>query len=70
MRPGHFWACELGDADGKGSPILHEYTKKSEYFTLKNGDKVLALFIWYSYWASNLYYAYKVFGDANLPWKL
>ena len=22
MRPGHFWACELGDADGKGSPIL------------------------------------------------
>lgn len=39
-RPQHFWACELGDADGKGSPILHEYTKKSEYFTLKNGDKV------------------------------
>lgn len=22
LRPGHFWACELGDADGKGSPIL------------------------------------------------
>lgn len=22
MRPGHFWACELGDADGNGSPIL------------------------------------------------
>ena len=22
MRPGHFWACELGDADGKGSPVL------------------------------------------------
>ena len=39
-RPQHFWACELGDADGKGSPILHEYAKKSAYFTLKNGDKV------------------------------
>mmetsp|Transcript_15096 Transcript_15096/g.47537 ORF Transcript_15096/g.47537 Transcript_15096/m.47537 type:complete len:168 (+) Transcript_15096:507-1010(+) len=22
MRPGHFWAARLGDADGKGSPIL------------------------------------------------
>ena len=22
LRPGHFWACELGDADGKGSPII------------------------------------------------
>jgi hypothetical protein len=22
LRPGHFWACEFGDADGKGSPIL------------------------------------------------
>ena len=31
MRPGHFWACELGDADGQGSPILHTFTKKNEY---------------------------------------
>ncbi|KAJ1641311.1 hypothetical protein T492DRAFT_921886 [Pavlovales sp. CCMP2436] len=23
LRPGHFWVCELGDADGKGSPIMH-----------------------------------------------
>ena len=22
LRPGHYWVCELGDADGKGSPIL------------------------------------------------
>ena len=35
LRPGHFWACELGDANGKGSPILHTFTQKSEYFTLR-----------------------------------
>ena len=40
LRPGHFWACELGDADGKGSPILHTFTRKNEYFTLSNGEKV------------------------------
>jgi hypothetical protein len=40
LRPGHFWACELGDADGKGSPILHTFTKKNEYFTLSNGVKM------------------------------
>ena len=40
MRPGHFWACELGDADGKGSPVLHAFTQKSEYFELSNGEKV------------------------------
>ena len=40
LRPGHFWACELGDADGKGSPILHIFTQKSEYFELSNGEKV------------------------------
>ena len=28
-------ACELGDADGKGSPILHTYTSKNEWFELK-----------------------------------
>lgn len=39
LRPGHFWACELGDADGNGSPILHTYTKKNEYHTLSNGAK-------------------------------
>ena len=40
------------------------------YFGLKNGDKVLALFIWYSHWLSNFYFQFKVFGDANLPWNL
>lgn len=35
LRPGHFWACELGDADGNGSPILHQYTGKNEWFELK-----------------------------------
>ena len=40
LRPGHFWACELGDADGKGSPIIHTFTRKSEYFTLSDGRKV------------------------------
>ena len=41
LRPGHFWVCELGDANGEGSPILHTFTKKNEYFTLTNGEKVL-----------------------------
>ena len=41
LRPGHFWAAELGDADGKGSPILHTFTKKNEYFTLSDGSKIL-----------------------------
>ena len=41
LRPGHFWTCELGDADGKGSPILHIFTKKNEYFELSNGEKAL-----------------------------
>ena len=39
LRPGHFWAAELGDADGNGSPILHTFTKKNEYFELSNGVK-------------------------------
>ena len=40
LRPGHFWACQLDDADGKGSPILHEFKKKNEHFELSNGEKV------------------------------
>lgn len=40
LRPGHFWAAELGDADGKGSPILHTFTRKNEYFELSDGSKV------------------------------
>ena len=40
LRPGHFWACELGNADGKGSPILHIFTRKNEYFTLTDGNKI------------------------------
>ena len=37
------------------------------YFGLKNGDKVLALIIWYGHFASNLYFQFKVFGNANYP---
>ena len=40
LRPGHFWSAELGDADGKGSPILHTFTKKNEYFELSDGNKI------------------------------
>ena len=40
LRPGHFWGAELGDADGKGSPIIHTFTKKNEWFTLSDGRKV------------------------------
>lgn len=40
LRPGHFWVCELGDADGNGSPILHEFTRKNEVFTLSTGAQV------------------------------
>jgi len=40
LRPGHFWGAELGDADGKGSPIIHTFTKKNEYFTLSDGRKM------------------------------
>ena len=41
VRPGHFWACEFGDANGKGSPIIHTFTKKNEVFTLSNGRKMV-----------------------------
>lgn len=40
LRPGHFWAAELGNADGKGSPIIHTFTKKNEVFTLSDGRKM------------------------------
>ena len=40
LRPGHFWVCELGEFDGKGSPIIHTFTQKNEYFELSNGQKV------------------------------
>ena len=40
LRPGHFWACELGDFDGKGSPLIHTFTKKSEYFKMSDGRKM------------------------------
>ena len=32
--------CELSNADGKGSPILHAFTRKNEYFTLSDGNKI------------------------------
>mmetsp|Transcript_63190 Transcript_63190/g.105123 ORF Transcript_63190/g.105123 Transcript_63190/m.105123 type:complete len:172 (+) Transcript_63190:18-533(+) len=40
------------------------------YFSLKNGDKVLALAIWFGNFAVGLYFSLKVFGHANLPWNL
>ena len=30
----------VGDADGKGSPIIHTFTKKNESFTLSDGRKM------------------------------
>ena len=38
MRPGHFWAAELGDADGKGSPILAGPFKERTYWPLCEGE--------------------------------
>ena len=47
MRPGHFWACQLGDADtlrppaertGKCSPVIHKFTRKNEWYELKSAD--------------------------------
>lgn len=40
LRPGHFWGAELGDADGNGSPVIHTFTKKSEFFELSDGRKM------------------------------
>lgn len=40
LRPGHFWPCELGNFDGKGSPIIHTFTQKNESFTLSDGRKM------------------------------
>lgn len=40
LRPGHFWAAELGDADGTGSPIIHTFTRKNEIFELSDGRKM------------------------------
>lgn len=37
MRPGHFWVCELGDADGKGSPIIAGPFSKQEYWPPAEG---------------------------------
>ena len=37
---GTFGGAELGDADGKGSPIIHTFTKKNEVFTLSDGRKM------------------------------
>jgi hypothetical protein len=41
LRPGHFWACQLGDAYGTGSPILHTYTRKNEWFELKIDGEII-----------------------------
>lgn len=38
MRPGHFWACELGNADGKGSPILQGPFKKQQWWPPVEGE--------------------------------
>ena len=39
MRPGHFWACVLGDADGKGSPILFGPFVKQQYWPPTEGEE-------------------------------
>ena len=38
MRPGHFWACELGDADGKGSPVLAGPFAKQQWWPPAEGE--------------------------------
>ena len=35
LRPGHFWAAKLGDWNGEGSPIIHSFTARNEYFEFK-----------------------------------
>ena len=35
---------------------------------LKNGDKILVLFVWFGMAFANIYFMKKVFGDYNLPW--
>lgn len=37
MRPGHFWACELGNANGQGSPILKEFTRQ-QFWPPREGE--------------------------------
>ena len=39
LRPGHFWACQLENADGKSSPIVHTFTKKNEFYVASDGQK-------------------------------
>ena len=39
MRPGHFWACVLGDADGKGSPILFGPFVKQQHWPPTEGEE-------------------------------
>ena len=38
MRPGHFWACEMGDADGRGSPILAGPFAKQQFWPPNKGE--------------------------------
>ena len=52
-----------------GEGVFGEHYPET-YFGLKNGDKVLALAIWFGDFAVSLFFAFKVFGDANLPWNL
>ena len=52
-----------------GPGLLGEYYPET-YFGLKNGDKVLALAIWFGNFGASLFFALKVFGHANLPWNL
>ena len=39
LRPGHFWVCELGDVDGKGSPVAHIFSQKNEVNVASDGQK-------------------------------
>jgi len=48
LRPGHFWIGELGDADGKGSPIIKRYEKREHDYDTRfdKGDAAICLRRW------------------------
>lgn len=46
LRPGQFWVCELGDADGKGSPIINKAFDKRTMFEgtrFERGDSAILI---------------------------
>ena len=38
MRPGHFWGCQLGDANGCGSPVLAGPFKERQWWPPAEGE--------------------------------